>query len=169
MKSVGHGMGNRRSGSAGRMKNEERHQLDAALSRSRAGLSALTETIPALILIHQGGKCLCANAATETVLGYPRAEIFRRQVWDFVRPDYRDLVRERALKREAGEELPSRYEFPILTGDGQLRWLDCSARRVEFKGQPAVLVCALDITTRKQMEDKLRLSEEQFRQVVKHI
>ena len=61
------------------MNGEERHQLEAALSRSQAGLSALTETIPALILIHQGGRCLCANAATETILGYPRAEIFKRQ------------------------------------------------------------------------------------------
>jgi PAS domain S-box-containing protein len=151
------------------MKIEERHQLEAALSRSRAGLAALTEMMPALILIHQGGQCLCANAASETVLGYPRAEIFTRQVWEFVHPDYRELVRERASKREAGEEQPARYEFPILTGDGQFRWLDCSARRVEFEGRPAVLVCALDITARKLMEDKMRVSEERFRQVMEHI
>jgi hypothetical protein len=45
-----------RTGSARGMNGEEQPQLEAALSRSRAGLSALTETIPALILIHQGGR-----------------------------------------------------------------------------------------------------------------
>lgn len=147
----------------------ERQEFERALSQLPASLAAVTETIPAIIFIHQGGRCRFVNSAAERILGYPREQLFQRHVWEFVHPDYQELVRDRAMKREAGMEVPVRYEFPVITRGREVRWLDCSARRIEFDGRPAVLVCALDITARKRMESDLRASEERFRQVIEQI
>ena len=51
--------------------------------------------------------------------------------------------------------MPSRYAFRILTKEGEVRWLDYSAVRVEIGGRPAVLGVGLDITETKERERTL--------------
>lgn len=136
---------------------------------NQAIFGALEGIFPVFVLIHRQGKCVYANKAAEKILGRTADDLRNYPAWDLVDPDVRDLARDCILRREAGEELPARREYPIVTGDGQVRWVDLAATRIEFDGQPAVLVCGLDVTERKHMEDKLRSSEEQFRQVVEHI
>jgi PAS domain S-box-containing protein len=121
--------------------------------------SALAETVDGIVVIHQKGRCRFANAAAERILGYTQKEILRKNFWDFIHPDFQQLVQERGLKRERGERVPARYEFPVVRPDGEVRWLNCSANQVEFEGRPAVLVSAVDITTRKKADEALRESE----------
>jgi len=106
------------------------------------------------------------NPAAEQILGYSTAELLGKNFWDVIHPDHREIVRARGLSRQEGETIPSRYEFPILTRRGETRWLDCTATRVEFDGQPAVLGSALDITERLRTEWALRESEAKTRALV---
>jgi PAS domain S-box-containing protein len=124
-----------------------------------ARFSALAETVDGVVVIHQKGRCRFANATAERILGYTQKEILQKNFWDFIHPDFQELVKERGLKREQGESVPARYEFPIVRPNGEVRWLNCSANQVEFEGRPAVLVSAVDITTRKKAEAALRESE----------
>ena len=57
----------------------------------------------------------------------------------------------------AGSPVPQRYEIPFTTKSGQERWLDLSAQRVDFEGQPAVLATCVDVTEKKQIEKQLDL------------
>jgi PAS domain S-box-containing protein len=152
-----------------RLQIQERERSEAERRQTDATLSVMSEITPAMVLVHQDGKCRFANAATETLLGRPRAEILEHNFWEFVHPDARDLVRERGLKRAAGENMPFRYEFPVITSSGEKRWIDCSSVRIELQGKAAVLACALDVTERNRADEKLRASELRFRQVVEHI
>lgn len=136
---------------------------------NQAVFGALEAIFPVLVMIHRQGKCVYANKAAELILGRTADELRNCRAWDLVHPDMRDLARDRILRREAGEEMPVRREYPFVTGDGQIRWVDLATTRIEFDGQPAVLVCGLDVTQRKQIEEKLRANEEQFREVVEHI
>ena len=65
------------------------------------------------------------------------------------------MVRARGLARLKGEAPPTRYTFRVLTKEGQVRWLDYSAARVEVQGRPAVLGVGLDITEAKERERTL--------------
>jgi PAS domain-containing protein len=68
-------------------------------------------------------------------------------------PDYRDVVRERGIARQRGDNVPSRYEFPIITKFGETRWIDFSAGVVEYERKPAALGTTFDITERKRTEE----------------
>ena len=140
-----------------------RKEMEAALRESVANFSALGDTVPVIIFVQQGGKCCYANATAESLFGYAPGQMLGCNVWDLIHPDYRELARERAQRREAGEEVAARFEVPVLTKGGQVRWVDASVREVQYCGRPGVLVCALDITGRRQAESELRWSEERFR------
>src|SRR5204863_317221 len=85
-----------------------------------------------------------AAPAVASISGYSREELHDKSFWDLVHPDFREAVRERALARQRGEAIPSRYEFKVERKDGEERWLDASTSNVEFGGRPAVLGIAFD-------------------------
>ncbi len=64
-------------------------------------------------------------------------------------------MRVRGLARQRRQVEPSRYELRILRPDGQVRWLDFSAAPTRWRGRPAVIATAVDITDRKEAEAAL--------------
>ena len=66
------------------------------------------------------------------------------------------MVRERGLARQRGEAVPPRYEFRILRKDGSERWVDYTASRIEYRGEPAGLGTAFDITAYKDAHAALQ-------------
>jgi PAS domain S-box-containing protein len=144
----------------------DRRRAERAALETERKFFALTETLPAIVFVHQHGRFRYLNSAAERILGYTSDQLLAMNFWDVIRPDYRELVRGRGLGRQDGEAVPARYEFPIVTPEGQTRWLDCTATRIEFEGQPAVLGSAFDITERLQTEWALRESEEKTRALV---
>ena len=144
----------------------ERRRAERAARETERRFFALTETLPAIVFVHQDGKFRYLNPAAEQILGYSTAELLGKNFWDVIHPDHREIVRARGLSRQEGGAVSARYEFPIVTSRGETRWLDCTATRVEFDGQPAVLGSALDITERLRTERALRDSEEKARALV---
>ncbi|MCS7338549.1 MAG: PAS domain S-box protein, partial [Verrucomicrobiae bacterium] len=143
----------------------ERKRAEAALAESEAKFRALTETTAAAIVAYQGNKFVFVNPAAERLTGYSKDEALNMDFWAIVHPDHRELVRQRGLARQRGEPVPDRYEFKIITKNGEERWIDFSAGRIMFGGQPAGLATALDITERKRAELALRESEERYRRL----
>ncbi|MDM7324856.1 MAG: PAS domain S-box protein [Thermus sp.] len=119
---------------------------ERALRESETLFRSLAETAPALILLWQEERLTFVNKEALRLTGYTREELSAHPIWEFVHPADRAMVRERGLARIRGESPPSRYRFRILTKEGEVRWLDYSAVRVEIGGKPAVLGVGLDIT-----------------------
>ena len=71
-------------------------------------------------------------------------------------PDFRELVRDRGLARQRGEDVPRRYEMKVVRKDGEERWVDFSAAVIDVGGRPAVLGTAFDITKRKEAEEQIK-------------
>jgi signal transduction histidine kinase len=91
-------------------------------------------------------------------------------VWDLVHPDFRETVKTRAEARLRGEALPSRYEFQMITKSGEARWLDLSARLIEFEGRPAVLGTGFDITDSKHLAQRLtRVQDEERAHIAREL
>jgi PAS domain S-box-containing protein len=148
------------------LESADRRRIEIAARETERKFFALTETLPAIVFVHQNGKFRYLNPAAEQILGYANSELLGRDYWEVIHPDHREIVRARGEIRQDGGDVPTRYEFPILSKQGETRWLDCTATRIEFEGKPAVLGSALDITERLRTEWALRESEEKTRALV---
>src|SRR6266404_6038723 len=147
----------------------ERRRAERAAFEAEKKFFALTETLPAIVFVHQDGKFRYLNPAVERILGYPPEELLKTNFWNVIHPEFRELVRTRGLSREHGLAVPARYEFPIVTRAGATRWLDCTATSIAFDGQPAVLGSAVDVTEQKRVEEALRASKERFASFMQHL
>jgi PAS domain S-box-containing protein len=139
-----------------------RKQAEEALRESEEKFRLLAETSPAAILIYQDDRYVYVNPAAESLTGYRRAELLPQAPGEVVHPDFRRRVKEMAARRAQGEGTPTHYELKILTKDGRERWMDSETVSIMYGNRPAGLVMAFDVTERKQAEEALRRSEEQF-------
>ncbi|MBI4419142.1 MAG: PAS domain S-box protein [Ignavibacteriales bacterium] len=135
----------------------ERERAQKALRDSEERFRTLTETTSSIILIYQGEHMRYVNRAAEALLGYTRQEILAKTFWDVIYPDDQEMIRQRGLARQRGENVPPNIQVRVVTKHGEIRWVDFTAAMVEFEGKPAVLGTAFDITRRKQAEDAMRL------------
>lgn len=133
----------------------ERRQAEEALRQSESKFRALAESASCAIFMYEGEKFIYANSTSEKLSGYSVEEILQVKFWDLVHPDFRDMVRERGLARQRGESVPSRYEFKVITKDGQERWVDFTATTVRYGDRLVALGTAFDITERKVAEAEL--------------
>lgn len=130
---------------------DARSRAEALLRESEQRFHSLADSIASAVFIHQGTQCRYANRAAQSLTGYSEEELLALNSWDLVHPDSRASVIEHGFAR-VRNGAATRNELKILTKDGQVRWLDVTADKIEFERQPAGLTTALDITGRKLAE-----------------
>ena len=140
----------------------ERKRMEEALRESEAVFRTLTETITMAIYIYRGDRYLYVNSAAEKITGYGRDELMKMDLLALAYAEDRDRIIDYVRRRQRGEEVPTRYETRFLTKTGAVRWIDVTIAQIDYKGEPAYLATAFDITERKQAEAALRESEERF-------
>ncbi len=109
-----------------------------------------------------------ANPAGEAIFGVPRGGLVGRNLFEFVRPDQRDIIQAQSnVRREAKR---SEYQVQIICADGEMRYLHVTAspRMQEGRYSGAFAVFS-DITERKQAEENRRKSHEELRMLADHL
>jgi len=149
----------------------ERKRVEEALRESEAKYRTLVEQSLQGIVIAQGPppRLVFANPAMAKILAYAPDELTSlspKETEGLVHPEDRAVFFGRFSDRLQGKPAPPRYEVRGIRKDGEVRWLDFSANRIEYLGQPAVQATFVDITERKRAEEVLRGSEERFRQAM---
>jgi len=131
----------------------ERKIVEEALLEGERQFRTLAETATSSILIYQRERILYANPATEVLTGFALEELRTMSFWDFVHPAFRDLVRTRGEARLRGAQVPSHYEFKLLTKDSREQWVDFTAGYTEFRGEPAIVVTLTNVTESKRSSE----------------
>ncbi len=122
------------------------------LKESEERFRTLTETTSTAIFVYSGNKFVYCNKATEELTGYTQDELIGMDFWQVVHPEFKELIRQRGLARQRGEKIPNRYEFKIVRKDGETRWIDFTAGKINWGGETASIGTAIDITERKKAE-----------------
>jgi len=128
-----------------------------ALQESEEKFKALSDSTTAAIFIYQNDKFIYCNPATTELTGYTAEELLNINFWDVVHPDYRELVKERGRMRLKGIPQPPNYDFKIICKNGEQRWIKFSAGYLtNYKGKPAAIGTAIDITDLIDIQSKLQ-------------
>jgi len=85
--------------------------------------------------------------------GYSRHELLQRAVKDLVPPEQLHRVSETGEAIKAGETL--QFELEMITRQGERIPFEFHARRITYRGRPAVLGVARDLSVRKKLEEAL--------------
>lgn len=143
----------------------EHRQAEAAVRESEEKYRLLVENAGEAVFVAQDGVLKFANPAAARILGRTPEDIASRPFSEFLHPDDRAMVVERYARRLAGEDVEVGYAFRVLRADGETRWVELSAVRIDWAGRPATLNFATDITARKQAEGELVERERRYREL----
>ncbi|MCF8349056.1 MAG: PAS domain S-box protein, partial [Bacteroidales bacterium] len=137
----------------------ERVLQSKALSESEAKFRSLAETTPVAIMVYQDDFWAYANKAACRISEYALEELYAMKFWDFVHPDFLELVKSRGLQRQQGKSVVSYYEFKIVAKSGAEKWVELTAIPISYFDKPAILISVNEITARKLATEQLKQSE----------
>jgi PAS domain S-box-containing protein len=145
---------------------DERRTAVQALRESEDRYRNLVEISPDAVILHHEGTMVYVNPAAVSLFGATKPEeILGKSVFEFIQPDYREIVRENVKKDLAGEKtLP--VELQMLRIDGTPFVVEGRGVKTYFDGKPAIQVSMRDITKRKKREIALKSSEERYRRLL---
>ncbi|RPH34957.1 PAS domain S-box protein, partial [bacterium] len=134
-----------------------------SLRESEEKFRGLVDNMPTAVGIVQGKRFVYANRYMAGMLGHSVEEILSLDFPQLVHPAHREMMIERAQRRQLGEPVPDNYEFIALTKSGEERWIDFWPARITYRGKPALIGAGVDITERKRAQEILRESEQRLR------
>lgn len=145
-------------------------ERELALLHSQERLEKLAvAAIDCVIGIDNEGRILEFNPAAERTFGYLRADVVGKEMSSLIVPEkYREAHRN-GLRRyfATGESnvLGKRIEIEAQRSDGSVFPCELSILAIRSPDQPGFVAYLRDITDRRLSEERLRLSEQSYRQL----
>ena len=115
----------------------------------------------AFLIFDMRGNIKEANPQACKMYGYKYKELIKLSGKDIVHPDYYHLFKNFKIEVRIEDEFFT--ESVDVHKDGTFFDVEVKGSKINFKGKPHLLAIVRDITERKQAEEALRKSEEQFR------
>jgi PAS domain S-box-containing protein len=144
-----------------------RHNAEEALLASEAQFRTIFDNIgDAVAIIGADGRFLEVNRLACEMLGYSAAEMLTMSLQDIDAPETAALITAR-IQRIMNDGSAA-FESTQVRRDRTRIPVEVVARRIQFRGQPAILAVHRDISERKRAEQALRRSEERFRALFEH-
>jgi len=141
----------------------ERKRTEQTLRESEEKYRLVVDNVSEAIIVAQDWKIVFANPSAIRIFGYRHQDLLGLTFNQFVHPDDRWFVADGYSKRFVGEDIRGRFRFRIVRQHGETRHLEASAVYIDWMGRPATVSFLDDITERRNAENALRESEEQFR------
>jgi len=125
----------------------QRKQIEA-LSRYKELFESVSDPV---FINDPKGKFLEVNDVACECFGYLREKLLQLAVKDLTRPAQWDTLSETGKRIQQGETV--QFELDVVAKKGVTIPFEFHARPIQFKGQPAVLSVARNLSVRKKMEE----------------
>lgn len=111
--------------------------------------SIVEHTHSGILMVGEDFRFMYVNDELCRILGRAQEEILGHDFREFLDEESRDLVAERYRRRQAGEEVPPRYEFNVVRKDGEIRRVEIRSTVLrDAEGRVRTIAQILDITER---------------------
>lgn len=146
----------------------ERKETEKALRESEERYRVLIEDSIVGIGISKGNKILFANKALLDLFGYDSVdEVPPGGLLALMAPEFKEAVRERIERREAGNPISSSYELRIVRKDGATRDVQLQAAYVNVGNERLTQTTFRDVTELKKTEEEGKRFEIRVQQAQK--
>ncbi len=148
----------------------DRKETEDRLIESEERYRAVIDNSNDGIVLGKGGIHIYANKRFLDMFGFEGPEdIIGKSVAAVVHPDDADRVMDYNLRRQRGEDAPSRYEFKGIRTDGAVVHVDVSVAAMMYRGEQVSLAFLRDITERRTAEEKIKASLREKEVLLKEI
>ncbi len=134
----------------------EKVMAENALKNSEEKYRAVCENSLIGIIIMKGKELVYANKKFEKITGY-KAKKLNNTFFDLIYPEDEEKFEELVKKGSA--------QLRIYDKEGNIKWLEMGCCEIDYNGK-AYLINAMDITKRKEMEEKLRKANIKMRKAL---
>ena len=135
----------------------ERKRAETDLKEQEAIFRGLVEQeVVGAYIAAADGTCAYINPYFAKMLGYAPAEIIGRRLLDFATDTSKELLQRELLAEFSGELPASGFDVSLVRKDGSNITVLAHSALASFRGKPALIGVALDVTERKQAEIALR-------------
>jgi PAS domain S-box-containing protein len=153
---------------------EERARAVEALRESEERFRSIVENSQAgILIVGEDFRFIYVNDELCRILDRRQEEIIGHDFREFLDEEGRALVVDHYRRRQAGEDVPPRYEFNVVRRGGELRRVEISSTVIrDAQERVRTIAQILDITERVRSEEEraqadeaLRASEKRFRSI----
>lgn len=139
-----------------------RKQAEEDLRRSEHNFRELVENSLGGILLVQDGEIIYQNPEQRRLLGNMPRSLNLKDV-TAIHPDDLGKVRESYRQINSGAAAQVDLDFRLYSGgrrrEGELVWVYCRARPIDFQGRKTLLVSMMDISRAKELERLVRVQD----------
>ncbi len=131
---------------------------EAALEQSEEMYRSVVEnSLAAIFIINNVYQYTYVNDEMCQMMGYTQDELLGLDFRTVLTKESLQLAEDRYIRRQRGEEVPSRYEISVYRKDGERRYMELTAVVVkDTAGTPRSMGQMIDITERKRAEEAMQ-------------
>ena len=148
----------------------ERKRMEESLTESKEKFRNLAELSPNMIFINREGRVVYVNKKAEDFMGYKKEEYYSPDFsfLGLIAPESKESVKSAFGKHMKGKDVTP-YEYKLITKEGRTIDAILTTKLITYDGKPAILGTVTDISRRKEVENALRNSEENYRNISKKL
>jgi two-component system cell cycle sensor histidine kinase/response regulator CckA len=129
------------------------------------------EIMPIGMMVHRKGEIIYTNPEFRRLTGYESPEeLIGQPITNLIVAEHRAVIQNRILNiTEKGAFHNEPIEMVGLKKNGEKSYFEAESVSIVYGGEPAIVVIVRDISQRKKAQESLRLSDENFQNIIRQM